>query len=104
MALALASAVPVNTDHGAASPQPVMPALVVILTIAPGIDWPISPTPCRRRILSGQRTTSTATPAMLSSLMTKHPTTPNPPRALGVTLTCRRRHVQSACCLHEGPD
>ena len=69
MPLALASAVPVNTDHGAASPQPEMPASVSILTIAPGIDSSMSPTPWRRFILSGQRTTSTESPVMRRSLM-----------------------------------
>src|SRR5437773_2336157 len=70
MPLAFASAVPVKTDQGEASPQPTMPALVAILTMAPGIDSSMSPTPCRRFILSGQRTTSTPTPVMRSSLMT----------------------------------
>src|SRR5215471_19442778 len=67
MPVALASAVPVKTDHGDASPHPTMSLLVLILTIAPGIDSSISPTPCRRFIFRGQRTTSTAMPVMRSS-------------------------------------
>src|SRR6476661_504935 len=70
MPLALASAVPVKTDQGEASPQPLMPASVLILTMTPGIDCSMSPTPCRRFILSGQRTTSTATPVIRSLFMT----------------------------------
>src|ERR1700730_17932499 len=69
IALALASAVPVNTDQGDASPHPTIPALVLIFTMAPGIDPSMSPTPCRRFILSGQRTRSTEIPEMRSSLM-----------------------------------
>src|SRR5262245_31496576 len=70
MPVALASAVPVKTDHGATSPQPTTPALVVIFTMAPGIESSMSPTPCRRFILSGHLTTSTATPVIRNSLMT----------------------------------
>src|SRR5262245_21858382 len=70
MPVALASAVPVKTDHGATSPHPTTPALVVIFTMAPGIESSMSPTPCRRFILSGHLTTSTATPVIRNSLMT----------------------------------
>src|SRR5579871_7049805 len=69
MPSALASAVPVNTDHGAASPQPTMPASVVSLTMTPPIARSMSPTPCRRFILSGQLTRPTSSPVILRSLI-----------------------------------
>src|SRR5262245_17495545 len=83
MPVALASAVPVKTDHGEASPHPTIPALVLILTMAPGIDSSMSPTPCRRFILSGHRTTSTETPMMRNS----------PMAALTIYDACRVRWV-----------
>src|SRR5262245_29539420 len=93
MPAALASAVPVNTDQGDASPHPMMSALVLIFTMAPGSDSWISPTPWRRFIFRGQRTTSTATPVMRSSPILF--LTLRRSCRLMWTLTCPQRSIQS---------
>src|SRR5262245_1434058 len=77
--------VPVNTAHGAASPQPVMPASVSSFRIAFFTEPPTSPEPWRRIKRTGMSVTNTVTAVTLicSKRMAPHFTHGTLSRTLG---------------------
>ncbi|MGY4301185.1 hypothetical protein ACVWXN_009280 [Bradyrhizobium sp. i1.4.4] len=64
-----ASGVPVNTSHGAASPQPITPSLAVS-SISTRFTVPLTlPTPWRRAILIGLSIRNSLMRSMVASVM-----------------------------------